>query len=241
MTGERRIWGKKPCSAESLADTPQIELRRNTNTRGQDSHCPGNDSNRPSDEIYFVFRYTNLLVCNVSWYHYVVRLLMTSVIITGQLARLRSRSTGRNLPGKQQFVDYAKRTFQYAFFEFFCVRKTTAKSGLASSTTEWLPPDRFRFWLKSDDIIRLHYLSPWLEFVINRLRSLWGTRWDRLKSFLALSQNWGKASLGLSIRPSLSSARNNSAMTGRIFVEFYIREFFLIWWENTIFNKIWQE
>jgi hypothetical protein len=134
--------------------TPQNELRRNMKTPDRDSQSPGNDSNRPSDEIHFVFRYTNLLVCNVSWYRYVVRLLMTSVIITREFSKIKVTVNRAELPGEQQFVDYAKRMFSIRVLRvFLCVRKITAKSGLASSTTEWLQPDRFRFWLKSDNII----------------------------------------------------------------------------------------
>ena len=39
--------------------------------------------------VIFVSRYTNLLVCNVSWYRYVVRLPMTSVIITREFSKIK--------------------------------------------------------------------------------------------------------------------------------------------------------
>jgi hypothetical protein len=50
---------------------------------------PGKYPKEYIQEIYFVFRYTNLLVCNISWYRYVLRLLMTSVIITREFSKIK--------------------------------------------------------------------------------------------------------------------------------------------------------
>ena len=63
--------------------TPEWTVKKHEHPR------PRQPVSRPSDEIYFVFRYTNRLLCNVSWYSYVVRLLMTSVIITREFSKIK--------------------------------------------------------------------------------------------------------------------------------------------------------
>jgi len=53
MTGENEYGARSRVLLKVKLGTPQNELRRNMKTPDQDSQSPGNDSNRPSDEIHF--------------------------------------------------------------------------------------------------------------------------------------------------------------------------------------------